>query len=176
MALEKEPVLLFLATAGGAAACFIPVNYIPIYFIFTRGDSGIEAAVRLLPYIFVLSFTILINGALLGKLGYYKPWCISGAPLLLIGGVLMCKFLSRILTNSAACAQLTNRSTHRYQYIDRIHLWLRSPARSRCWCIRSIWLRHHPSSGSTGRDGEWNHVHRKWTLGSHIFSCAADVD
>ena len=73
MTVEKEPVLLFLATAGGAAACFIPVNYIPIYFIFTRGDSGIQAAVRLLPYIFVLSFTILINGALLGKLGYYKP-------------------------------------------------------------------------------------------------------
>lgn len=46
---NKEAVLLFLATAGGAAACFIPVNYIPIYFIFTRGDSGIDAAVRLLP-------------------------------------------------------------------------------------------------------------------------------
>lgn len=91
MSFQKEPFLLFLATAGGACACFIPVNYIPIYFIFTRGDSGIEAAVRLLPYIFILSFTILTNGALLGKLGYYKPWYLFGTPLLLIGGVLMCK-------------------------------------------------------------------------------------
>lgn len=91
---QKEPLLLFLATAGGACACFIPVNYIPIYFIFTRGDSGIEAAIRLLPYIFVLSFTILINGALLGKLGYYKPWYLFGAPLLLVGGVLICKFVT----------------------------------------------------------------------------------
>jgi hypothetical protein len=95
MTFDKEPLLIFLATAGGAAACFIPVNYIPIYFIFTRGDSGIEAAIRLLPYIFILSFMILINGSFMGKLGYYKPWYLFGTPLLLVGGVLMCKLLPR---------------------------------------------------------------------------------
>lgn len=91
MIFNKEAILLFWTTAGGAAACFIPVNYIPIYFIFTRGDTAIQAAVRLLPYIFILSSTILVNGAFMGKFGYYKPWFLFGTPLLLVGGVLMCE-------------------------------------------------------------------------------------
>jgi hypothetical protein len=86
MIFEKEPLLLFSATAGGAAACFIPVNYIPIYVIFTRSDSGIEAAIRLLPYVFIFRFTVLAHGVFMGKLGYYQTWCLFGAPLLLIGG------------------------------------------------------------------------------------------
>lgn len=95
MIFNKEAVLLFWATASGAAACFIPVNYIPIYFIFTRGDTAIQAAVRLLPYIFILSSTILINGAFMGKFGYYKPWFLFGTPLLLAGGILMCEYRYR---------------------------------------------------------------------------------
>jgi hypothetical protein len=47
------------------------------------------------PYIFVLSCTILVNGALLRKLGYYKPWYLFGALILLVGGVLMCKSVIR---------------------------------------------------------------------------------
>lgn len=110
MTFEKEPVLLFLANAGGAVACFIPVNYIPIYFIFTRGDSGIEAAVRLLPYIFILSFTILANGVFIGKLGYYKPRYLFGAPLLLLGGVLICESTMHLSSYLKIC-QLKHCST-----------------------------------------------------------------
>jgi hypothetical protein len=47
------------------------------------------------PYIFVLSCTILVNGALLRNLGYHKPWYLFGALLLLVGGVLMCKSVIR---------------------------------------------------------------------------------
>jgi hypothetical protein len=108
MTFEKEPLLIFLVTAGGAAACFIPVNYIPIYFIFTRGDSGIEAAVRLLPYIFILSFTVLANGVFMGKLGYYKSWYLFGALLLLI--VLMCESIMH-LSNHLKICQLADCST-----------------------------------------------------------------
>ncbi|KAL1615416.1 hypothetical protein SLS56_011829 [Neofusicoccum ribis] len=84
---NREAVLLFLTMATGSGAAFIGIYYIPIYFQFARGDSGMQAAVRLLPYIFVLSFTILASGALMSKLGYYKPWYVVGSALALAGGV-----------------------------------------------------------------------------------------
>jgi len=88
---NKEAILLFLTTATGSAVAFVSIYYIPVYFQFTRGDSGIEAAVRLLPLIFLLSGTILTSGALMSKLGYYKPWYIVGSIIALVGGVLICK-------------------------------------------------------------------------------------
>ncbi|SPQ26873.1 cd867ba1-2a8a-411d-a580-4cd420b027f1 [Thermothielavioides terrestris] len=91
-------VLLFcLATAVNTAG-FVPIYYVPLYFQFTRGDSAITAAVRLLPLIFVLSATILANGHLMSRFSYFQPWYIFGSVLALIGGVL----LSRITTQTPA--------------------------------------------------------------------------
>ena len=84
-------MLLFISTAAINCACFIPIYYIPLYFQFTRNDGAIDAAVRLLPYISVLSFAILANGHFMGQLRYYQPWYILGGLLTLIGSVLMCK-------------------------------------------------------------------------------------
>lgn len=85
----KEANLLFVAAACCNAAGFIPIYYIPIYFQFSRGDTALEAAVRLLPLIIVLSATILGQGYLMGKLGYYYPWYVVGGALLLAGNVLL---------------------------------------------------------------------------------------
>jgi MFS family permease len=57
-------VLLFMVAAAINTSGFIPIYYIPLYFQFTRGDDAIQAAVRLLPLIFVLSASILANGHL----------------------------------------------------------------------------------------------------------------
>ena len=88
---SREAILLFLLMATGATAAFVPIYYIPIYFQFTRGDSALQAAVRLLPFIFVLSACILAQGAFMSRTGYYKPWYVCGTILGIIGGVLMCK-------------------------------------------------------------------------------------
>jgi MFS family permease len=90
---NKEAILLFLLMGTGAAAAFIPIYYIPLYFQFTQNDNALESAVRLLPFICVLSAFILMNGALMSKFGYYKPWYLVGSALGLIGSALMCKFL-----------------------------------------------------------------------------------
>ncbi|KAI1075118.1 major facilitator superfamily domain-containing protein [Whalleya microplaca] len=82
-------ILLFLCAAAVNAAGFIPIYYIPLYFQFTRGDTAIEAAVRLLPLIFVLSAAILANGHLMSRFSYFQPWYIFGSALALIGGVLL---------------------------------------------------------------------------------------
>ena len=87
---RKEPVLLFMAGASAGAAIYIAIYYIPIYFQFTRGDSAIQAAVRLLPFVFILSAMVLINGFFMAKWGRYTPWYLIGSVITLIGSVLMC--------------------------------------------------------------------------------------
>jgi hypothetical protein len=84
-------VLLFICAAASNCACFVPIYYIPLYFQFTRGDGAIQAAVRLLPYIIILSVAILANGHLMGRFSYFQPWYIAGGVFSLIGGVLLCK-------------------------------------------------------------------------------------
>lgn len=88
-----EANLLFVCAACSNAAGYIPIFYIPVYFQFSRGDSALDAAVRLLPLIIVLSFTIVANGFLMGKLGYYFPWYFLGSALALAGNVLLCMCL-----------------------------------------------------------------------------------
>ncbi|KAF2088014.1 major facilitator superfamily transporter [Saccharata proteae CBS 121410] len=87
--LNKEANLLFICSACANTAGFLPIYYIPTYFQFSRGDNALEAAVRLLPLITILSATIILNGWLMSKLGYYQPWYIIGAALALIGNVLL---------------------------------------------------------------------------------------
>ncbi|KAK3291720.1 major facilitator superfamily domain-containing protein [Chaetomium fimeti] len=89
-------VLLFCCAAAVNTAGFVPIYYVPLYFQFTRGDSAITAAVRLLPLIFVLSAAILANGHLMARFGYFQPWYIFGSVLTLVGGVM----LSRISTET----------------------------------------------------------------------------
>jgi MFS family permease len=89
---NKEAVLLFICTAACNSMVFIPIYYIPILFQFTRADSALESAVRLLPLIFLLSTAIIANGFFMAKFGYYMPWYAGGAALGLIANVLLCSF------------------------------------------------------------------------------------
>lgn len=89
----REANFLFICASCCNTAGFIGIFYIPIYFQFTRGDSALDAAVRLLPLIIVMSATILANGHLMGNLGYYFPWYFVGSALALVGNVLLCESL-----------------------------------------------------------------------------------
>ncbi|KAK0644431.1 major facilitator superfamily transporter [Cercophora newfieldiana] len=96
----REALLLFASSACANAAAFGAIFYVPVYFQFTRGDSALDAAVRLLPLIILLSTMILANGFFLGKLGYYFPWYCVGSALAIVGNVL----LSRIDVNTSQAA------------------------------------------------------------------------
>ena len=89
----KEPMLLFLLMIVGSVGGFIPLYYISTYFQFTRGDGPLVAAIRILPYIILISVVVQINGILMAKFGYYQPWYVFGNALALVGGVLLCKTL-----------------------------------------------------------------------------------
>ncbi|KAJ5642089.1 hypothetical protein N7490_006089 [Penicillium lividum] len=81
--------LLFALMCSAGTCVFIPTYYIPIYCQFVKGDSPLTAAVRLLPFIVLMVFFGLLNGALMTKLGYYMPWYLAGGILTSVGGGLM---------------------------------------------------------------------------------------
>ena len=89
----RTVLLMFATTAAGGCGIFVPVYFIPLFFQFTRGDSPIQAAVRLLPSIVALVFSCLLQGGLLshpsGKFGVYVPWFTVGGALCTVGAALM---------------------------------------------------------------------------------------
>lgn len=88
--LNNRSVLILVACCASAgAAAFVPIYFIPTFFQFTRGDSPLDAGVRLLPFIVVMVAFIIINGSLMGRLGYYTPWFTVGGLLAVTGAALM---------------------------------------------------------------------------------------
>jgi hypothetical protein len=68
---------------------FIPVYMVPLFFQFTRSDTALDAAVRLLPLIVVSVFACLVNGAIMSKYGYYIPWYLAAGIFTTVGATLM---------------------------------------------------------------------------------------
>lgn len=86
---NPQLILLYICMACGGAALFVSVYYIPLFFLFVHGDSGVEAAVRLLPFICLYVTTILICGAAMGRTGYHMVWYLMSGILMTCGGALM---------------------------------------------------------------------------------------
>ncbi|KAK2609861.1 hypothetical protein N8I77_003338 [Diaporthe amygdali] len=87
---SNSTVLLLVACCASAgASAFVPIYFIPTFFQFTRGDSALDAGVRLLPFIVIMVAFIIINGGLMGKFGYYTPWFTIGGLLAMTGAALM---------------------------------------------------------------------------------------
>ena len=80
---------MFLESAQVGSSIFIPIYFIPLFFQFTKGDRALDAAVRLLPFIFFLVFFSLANGGVMGKEGHYMPWYIIANVLIILGSALM---------------------------------------------------------------------------------------
>ncbi|KAL8968026.1 MAG: hypothetical protein Q9183_002656 [Haloplaca sp. 2 TL-2023] len=81
--------ILQVAIFSAPAAVYIPIYYIPLFFQFARGETPIEAAVRLLPFVLIIAAVSILNGIFMSKLGYYMPWFLVGSLLGVVGGALM---------------------------------------------------------------------------------------
>lgn len=55
---------MYIVTACAATCLGTMIYYIPIFFQFTKGDSAIKAAVRLLPFVATMVFATMFSGAL----------------------------------------------------------------------------------------------------------------
>ena len=95
----RTVLIMFCTTASGGCGIFLPVYFIPIFFQFTRGDSPVQAAVRLLPFIIVLVVITLVQGASLSINGRYMSWFLVGVLLTVVGGSLM--FLADVDTSDS---------------------------------------------------------------------------
>lgn len=114
----KEPVLLFIAMAACNAGSYVCMYYIPLYFQFIKGVDALDSGVRMLPFIIVGTLTILINGGVLSKTGFYMPWYVAGSTIVLIGGVLLCKsFPSPLPTPKPLVLFLTSSSPCRPRHL-----------------------------------------------------------
>ena len=69
----------------------MPIYFIPLFFQFVRNDSALEAGVRLLPFICILVFFVILNGTIMSKYGYYTPWYLFGGIFIVIGASLLFK-------------------------------------------------------------------------------------
>lgn len=86
---SRTILILFAMTAAGGTCLFLPIYMTPLYFQFTRGDGALESGVRLLPFIMLMIFATILNGAILSKVGFYMPWYLVGGIIVVIGGALM---------------------------------------------------------------------------------------
>jgi len=86
---SRTLLLLYFSTAGSASAMAVSIYYVPLFFQFTRGDTALEAAVRLLPFITIFVFFVMFAGGLLPVFGRYAPWYFPASVLMIIGAAFM---------------------------------------------------------------------------------------
>jgi hypothetical protein len=97
---SRTMLLMYFTTAAAAGALSTTLYYIPLFFQFTKGDTALQACVRLLPFICVNIFAVMFSGGLLPIIGRYAPWYYISGILILVGGVLM--FFVTSTTKTAA--------------------------------------------------------------------------
>ncbi|KAH7130904.1 major facilitator superfamily domain-containing protein [Dactylonectria macrodidyma] len=79
-------ILLYIVTATASFSNAVVLYYVPLFFQFTQGDGALKAAIRLLPYIVVFIFFVMLAGGLLPVLRRYNIFYIAGGILSTAGG------------------------------------------------------------------------------------------
>ena len=95
---SRTLLLLYFTTAASASAMAVSIYYVPLFFQFTKGDTALKAAVRLLPFIILFVFFVMFAGGLLPVVGRYPPLYFSSSALMIVGGALMYRVTSTTAT------------------------------------------------------------------------------
>lgn len=86
---DPQMILFYVAMSAAGTALFVSTYYIPLYYLFVKGETGTQAAVRLLPFIFFYITTIMVCGSFLPRTGYHWVWYLVSGLFLTAGGVAM---------------------------------------------------------------------------------------
>ncbi|TQN64294.1 Efflux pump DEP3, partial [Colletotrichum shisoi] len=82
---DRTVALVCLGTFAAGSCYGIALYYTPLFLAFTKGLEPIQAAVRLLPFIFTfIVFTIVMAG-LIPVVGRYAPFYVIGGVLTMLG-------------------------------------------------------------------------------------------
>jgi hypothetical protein len=82
---KPDLIVQYIAISADGVALFVPTYYIPLYFQFVQGDTGTQAAVRLLPFIAFFVTSIMICGYALPRWGHHWVWFFVSGLLLTAG-------------------------------------------------------------------------------------------
>ncbi|MCJ1241388.1 hypothetical protein MMC14_009393 [Varicellaria rhodocarpa] len=96
-----EMDILFVQTAASVTTVFITTYFVSFYFQFVQHDDPLHAGIRLLPFICFQVFGVILNGVLMGKLGYYMPWFLAGGIFTVIGSTLFYTCVNSTTTSTA---------------------------------------------------------------------------
>ncbi|KAK2809251.1 hypothetical protein FQN49_008636 [Arthroderma sp. PD_2] len=91
---SRTQVLFYIMTTCTNTCMFFTTFYIPIYFQFTRNDTSLMAAVRLLPYLLLAINFNMASGWALPRIKYYMPMCLVSGILMTLAGALFVVYLS----------------------------------------------------------------------------------
>jgi hypothetical protein len=86
---SRALVLVWVGTATSSTAVGVTIYYVPLLFQFTRNDSALQAAVRLLPLIVFFIFFVMVAGGSLPVVQRYNLYYILGGALVVTGGALL---------------------------------------------------------------------------------------
>jgi hypothetical protein len=87
--LHRSMPLIFATSAASTSILLVPTYYLPLYYQFVHGDSAIEAAVRLLPFISFAITSVMASGLVLMKTGHYMACYLFSGVITVCGGALM---------------------------------------------------------------------------------------
>ncbi|KAF4851666.1 Efflux pump patC [Colletotrichum siamense] len=85
---NRAVILVCLATYAVGGSYGIALYYTPLFFAFTKGFDPVDAAVRLLPFIFTFIFFTIVMAGMIPVVGRYAPFYVVGGTLTIIGGAL----------------------------------------------------------------------------------------
>ncbi|KAK7732978.1 hypothetical protein SLS57_000922 [Botryosphaeria dothidea] len=72
-----------------AGVFYVLLYYLPIYFQAVQGTDAISSGVRLIPFILGHTFSTILSGGIIGKIGHFVPFLVIGGCLVTIGSGLM---------------------------------------------------------------------------------------
>lgn len=86
---NPQLILLYVGMSCSGASLFVGIYYIPSYYLFVHGESGTNAAIRLMPFVCIFVVAILACGYALPRTGYHIAWYLVSGILLTAGGAAM---------------------------------------------------------------------------------------
>lgn len=89
VATRIEIALLTAETALGLTCTILPIFILPLFFQFVDSASALSSGVQLLPYVFTVVVSLLLNGALFEKFSRPLPWYLAGSALTTLSAGLM---------------------------------------------------------------------------------------
>ncbi|KAK3319875.1 major facilitator superfamily domain-containing protein [Cercophora scortea] len=86
---NRTTLLTALGTCTSSTTYAITMYYTPLFFSFARGAPPLATATHLLPFIAALILAVLLSGALLPTIRYYKLYYLAAGTLYILAGALL---------------------------------------------------------------------------------------